>query len=494
MNEQVMYWLAAASNRPAISAPMMKIVEDGGIAGGEWMLHNYYKMAWFNGQQDKLSHTLWPLLVNELKGVLGATKQNTTLKLLADGLYHVVGCSSPEYNCYSPFGSRACSPRQDCNYEISQLRWGIATVLELMEADPELKTAACDGRGACADTPRPCSNKSRTWCPSNPADGQCDQPAPSPCPACPTAPKRCAVDFGWWKELIDGALTWYPYDDVTGFRLDVNCAFECPHRHFSHLLQMYDLETVEYKPVSQGGNASLNKIMHNGLDNWFRVTCNASNVFNEECRGFTQCGMSAMSAVTGRKDAAVGNLTGLVDTVITPNGMYGEMVYMDNPNEFSPVSESAYCGAGNVHTILLHTSPSTKLLSVFPAVPERWQDVGFHQLRAGGGLLVSANRTGGVTQFVRLLSETGGALKLRVVDEAWETASAPPSAIPSTVKVSAATGAGVSKGDWTLTLGKNESVVLYLGTKVPELTIAPLAGNASEYHWFGYTREMQPLH
>jgi hypothetical protein len=29
-----------------------------------------------------------------------------------------------------------------------------------------------------------------------------------------------------------------------------------------------------------------------------------------------------MSAVTGRKDAAVGNLTGLIDTVITPNGMY----------------------------------------------------------------------------------------------------------------------------------------------------------------------------
>ena len=71
--------------------------------------------------------------------------------------------------------------------------------------------------------------------------------------------------------------------------------------------------------------------MHKSLDNWFRVTCNASNVFNEECRGFTQCGMSAMSAVTGRAEAAVGNLTSLLDTVTTPNGMYGEMVFMDNP-------------------------------------------------------------------------------------------------------------------------------------------------------------------
>lgn len=39
----------------------------------------------------------------------------------------------------------------------------------------------------------------------------------------------------------------------------------------------------------------------------------------------------------------------------------GEMVFMDNPNEFAPVSESAYCGAGNVHTILVHTSPITKV-------------------------------------------------------------------------------------------------------------------------------------
>jgi alpha-L-fucosidase 2 len=167
---------------------------------------------------------------------------------------------------------------------------------------------------------------------------------------------------------------------------------------------------------------------------------------------------------------------------------------MANPNEFSPVSESAYCGAGNVHTILLHTSPSSKVLKIFAAVPNHWKDVGFHQLRAGGGLLVSANRTGGVTKFVRILSENGGAIKLRVVDDAWESAATPPTAIPATVRVAPAAGPGSSKGEWALTLGKNESVVLYLGATAPELTIAPLAGNETEYNWWGYTREMQPLH
>jgi hypothetical protein len=121
---------------------------------------------------------------------------------------------------------------------------------------------------------------------------------------------------------------------------------------------------------------------------------------------------------------------------------------------------------------------------------------------------------------VRLLSETGGTINVRVADAAWESSSTPPSAIPSTVKVTAATGVGTARGaecalseplldqinhhlprqardkhkkmlrkaassagEWSLTLGKNESVVLYLGAKAPELTIAPLAGNASEYNW-----------
>ena len=169
---------------------------------------------------------------------------------------------------------------------------------------------------------------------------------------------------------------------------------------------------------------------------------------------------------------------------------------MDNPNEFAPVSESAYCGAGNVHTILLHTSPLTRVLSVFPAVPAdaAWHNVGFHQLRAGGGLLVSANRTGGETKFIRILSELGGTTKFRVHDPAWERAAAPPTAIPASVRVAAVPGA---PGEWAVTLARNQSAVLHVGAAAlgrAELIIAPCEGNASEYHWFGYTREMQPLH
>lgn len=60
------------------------------------------------------------------------------------------------------------------------------------------------------------------------------------------------------------------------------------------------------------------------------------------------------------------------------------MVYMDHPDEFAPVSESAYCGAGVVHTMLLHmeatgntddavqVATSAEQLTVFKGADSVW--------------------------------------------------------------------------------------------------------------------------
>ena len=118
------------------------------------------------------------------------------------------------------------------------------------------------------------------------------------------------------RRELQSKLVDYPIDNETGFRLSSNCSFLCPHRHFSHLLQVYDLENS-----AVGVDPSLDAVIYNSIDNFYRVSCNESNWFNEECRGFTQCGLASMNAVSGRRHAAAGNLTNLVDTVITPNGM-----------------------------------------------------------------------------------------------------------------------------------------------------------------------------
>ena len=122
----------------------------------------------------------WPVIVSSVMDQAGkAQAAPGSLKLLQDGIYHIVGCNSPEYKCYAPFKSRMCSTKQDCNYALSQLRWGLQTALELVEEFPEL----------AADL------------------------------------KERGIDARWWQALLAGKLAWYPYDDATGFRLDANCTF-----------------------------------------------------------------------------------------------------------------------------------------------------------------------------------------------------------------------------------------------------------------------------
>jgi hypothetical protein len=274
---QVMYWISQASNRPQIAATLTNWFEaqkQSSIQGGLWMIHNYVKQADFDGNTSKLIDFAWPAIIDAVKAIAGTSETSPGSLTLLGQQYHIVGCSSPEYKCYPPFESRACSTHEDCNYEMSQLRWGLRTALNMTTRF-----------GLQAQL------------------------------------QQQNVSTAWWTALLDSKLGWYPYDNTTGFRLDQNCAFECPHRHFSHLLQIFDLETVQYD-----ASPFMGQLIHTSIDNWYRVTCNASNWFNEECRGFTQCGLASMNVVSDRPDAAVGNLTNYIETVVTPNGMYGEEV------------------------------------------------------------------------------------------------------------------------------------------------------------------------
>lgn len=164
-------------------------------------------------------------------------------------------------------------------------------------------------------------------------------------------------------------------------------------------------------------------------------------------------------------------------------------MYQAHPNEFSPVSESAYCGAGVVNTILLHTNPRSGVLTIFPGVTASWSDVAFHKLRAAGGLVVSAKRSSGTTQFVRLWATTQRQVSFVVAgDSAWAG-----NVIPQTVPEQTVVR-GSKAGEWVVSLETGAHVVVYMAPAAPPFVISALAGNSSEYHYFGFTRPMQPLH
>lgn len=57
---------------------------------------------------------------------------------------------------------------------------------------------------------------------------------------------------------------------------------------------------------------------------------------------------------------------------------------------------------------MLLQSRSDGSITLFPAIPEEWKNVGFENLRARGDFIVSARRAGGKTEYCRIKSLSGG--------------------------------------------------------------------------------------
>ena len=347
-----------------------------------WWLAAVARYCAYHGDDARALTQLLPAL----RGILSNSglKNGTT-----DGLLHVESCLSPEYPM-----RRAT----DCSYDLAIFRWAAETALALATA------------GAPGD------------------------------PALPTYAD------------IAARLAPLPVDSATGsYEVAAGLPFAVPHRHYSHLLGVYDLGLNE-PPATMAAS----------LDVWWNITCAGPQAHgpdwngDDECRGFTQAAMAAMSNRLNRTEGALGNLTSYLRLVGLPNGMYGEEVfvcfgatisapppiahiltpnppthrhhqqrYAGHPEEFSPVSESAYSAATSVYGMLLGsfaeggagagllfnaTADGTWGVHVWPAAP--WSNASVFRLRAGGALLVSAVRQGGATAWVGVEADalaSGGA-------------------------------------------------------------------------------------
>jgi hypothetical protein len=141
-----------------------------------------------------------------------------------------------------------------------------------------------------------------------------------------------------------------------------------------------------------------------------------------------------------------------------PNGMWYS----------PPCLESSLSSANGIQTMLLQSWGET--IRVFPAVPQAWQDIVFHNLRAEGAFLVSAVRKGGKTQWVRIQSRAGEPCRVKTdLAEPVRNHSA-----------GDATLVPVRTGVYALNLKKGEEALLYSGPSVPEMTIQPVPADPDQ--------------
>lgn len=159
-----------------------------------WLLFYYYQYCIYNNKQEELINKFFPLLKMSINYYFYIRQMHI------DNKYHLPITASPEYKAAA-----------DCNYDLSLLRWGLTTLLDVNEKY-DLK-----------------DEKKAYW-----------------------------LDF--LNNLVD-----YPIDDIRGYMIGKDVNLTSSHRHYSHLLMIYPLYMVNWEQLQN------RNLITKSIDNWMRL-------------------------------------------------------------------------------------------------------------------------------------------------------------------------------------------------------------------------------
>lgn len=141
-----------------------------------WTLFYYWQYCTYKGDEETLLNKFYPLLKRSIAYYLHILYKGE------DGKYHLPLTASPEYK-----------PAEDCNYDLSLLRWGLST---LQDINKKFKL-------------------------------------------------KDPLEMEWIR--ISENLTDYPQDASEGYLIGNHVKLESSHRHYSHLLMIYPLHLVNWE-------------------------------------------------------------------------------------------------------------------------------------------------------------------------------------------------------------------------------------------------------
>ncbi len=356
-----------------------------------WALHNYYLQYRYSMDHemvtDQSKHAFYPLLRDSINLYLKILKKGD------DGKLHLPILHSPEY------GADA-----DNNYNLSLLRWGCQTLIDLNE------------RYQLND------------------------------PLVPT-----------WKQTLADLVS-YPVDEK-GLRIGADISYAKSHRHWSHILMVHPLH------IMTGENPGERELLEKSVLHWLTVG-NSKGI-----NGWSRAAAASLYATLGDGDNAIKQIHGhMADKrFVRPNTMY---------IEGSPVIECAIVLNRSLQDMLLQSWGNK--IAVFPAIPKSWDDAIFHDLRAEGAFLVSAELKGGRTAWVRVKSLAGEPCRVQ-----------PNLGGKTTVRIN---GKPVeitpsADGIHELPLAKGDEAILQSAGSTVDLVVRPVAADPAMTNPFGSPRE-----
>lgn len=211
-----------------------------------------------------------------------------------------------------------------------------------------------------------------------------------------------------WSAKVERLID--PPVDEHGFMIGSDQSVDESQRHHSHLIGFYPLF------IFDDDDPEMYELLRHSTYHWLLIT-NPDG--RRDRTGFAQAIAASTVAALGDGNEAVDFINGLLDNNLG-NTIHGSMVlpntfYME-ANGLYPTIESPLAASSATIEMVLQSWRET--VRVFPAVPDAWDNVRFHNLRAEGGFLVSAERRNGRTAWVMLESTAGEPLTVRVRD--WD--------------------------------------------------------------------------
>jgi len=174
------------------------------------------------------------------------------------------------------------------------------------------------------------------------------------------------------------------------------------HRHFSHLMAIHPLGMIRWENSEQEQaiiRASLADLDAKGTSAW--------------C-GYSFAWLASLAARARDGERAEKALQTFAEAFCLRNSFHcnGDQSGRGYSNfRYRPFTlEGNFAAAAGLQEMLLQSYSGT--VRVFPAIPAGWKDVAFKGLRAEGAFVISAERKNGRTQFVEIVAETGGLLRL----------------------------------------------------------------------------------
>ncbi|NQT88017.1 discoidin domain-containing protein [bacterium] len=262
-----------------------------------------------------------------------------------------------------------------------------------------------------------------------------------------------------WRQTLDDLVP-YPVD-ANGLRIGATISYTKSHRHWSHILMVHPLH------IMTGDQPENRQLLEKSVLHW--LTVGGSRGIN----GWSRAAAASLYATLGDGENAIKQIHGhMADKrFVRPNTMY---------IEGSPVIECSIVLNRSLQDMLLQSWGNK--IAVFPAIPKAWDRAVFHDLRAEGAFLVSAERKGGKTAWVRIKSLAGEPCRIQpgLSGKAAVLIDGKPNEI-----------APSADGIYTLPLAKGDEAILHPAGRVPDLIVRPLPADPMEINPFGSRRKVK---